>query len=65
MEKYEVLTVCTVGLSEIIFNILKKESMRDLTTKISLHIIIGLLLKSIIELIFQYNGVQANLNDRP
>ena len=64
MEDYHLLEICTVWLSEIIYNLLKNESMKDLSTKISLHLILGLLLKSLIELIFQYIGVQANSTDR-
>jgi len=39
--------------------------MIELFTKISLHLLIALMLKSIVILMFEYTGVQASTNDRP
>ena len=59
LEEYKVLEICTVVLSEIYFIKLKSKSMIEILTKISLHLLIAMLLKTFIVLILKYIGTQA------
>ena len=64
LENIHLLEICIIYLSEIILNSIKNESMEKLITKISVHICVGIVLKGISELMFQYLGMHGGSNGR-